>query len=245
VQLSSYLIFYYSVRSIFSKTKVLGSVFSSFNAKNLSNPHQGRILMEKHSSAYQVHVTGKNIKVTQSLLDAVNEHLSKLDRLFPQTIDVHVSIEVQRFQHIATVVLRCDHLKVKADASTQDMYVSLAGAFQRIQSQLHKYRDKLHDHHLFGRNATQMQVQILKKPSLSDGYDDELDSDIVPEFPNAANSIVAQETRPLKTLTDDEAVIKMELSQDNFLIYRDEASLKIKVIYRRKDEHYGVIQVAQ
>ena len=55
--------------------------------------------------------------------------------------------------------------------------------------------------------------------------------------------IVSRETKPLKTLTLDEAMMKMALSGDKFLIFRSEEDLKLKVIYLRNDENYGVIEI--
>jgi len=54
--------------------------------------------------------------------------------------------------------------------------------------------------------------------------------------------IIGTETKPLKTLTVDEAVMKMDLSGDSFLIFRSQEDMKLKVLYRRKDNHYGLIQ---
>lgn len=54
--------------------------------------------------------------------------------------------------------------------------------------------------------------------------------------------MVSTESRPLKDLTTEEAVMKMELSGDHFMLYRDEADRKLKVIYRHSDEDYGIIQ---
>jgi putative sigma-54 modulation protein len=48
---------------------------------------------------------------------------------------------------------------------------------------------------------------------------------------------------PLKTLTQDEAIMKMEITSDSFMIFKSEEDLKIKVIYRREDENYGIVQV--
>jgi len=42
-------------------------------------------------------------------------------------------------------------------------------------------------------------------------------------------------------LTADEAVMKMDLSGDTFLVYRSQEEQKNKVIYRRKSGDYGVI----
>jgi putative sigma-54 modulation protein len=47
----------------------------------------------------------------------------------------------------------------------------------------------------------------------------------------------------LKTLTQDEAVMKMEIAEEPFIIFRSEEDQKIKVIYRRKDENYGLVQI--
>jgi putative sigma-54 modulation protein len=57
------------------------------------------------------------------------------------------------------------------------------------------------------------------------------------------HEVVAKETIPLKTLTQDEAVMKMEITDEPLLIYRSEEDQKIKVIYRRQDANYGLVQV--
>jgi putative sigma-54 modulation protein len=54
--------------------------------------------------------------------------------------------------------------------------------------------------------------------------------------------IIGTETKPLKMLTLDEAIMKVDLSGDNFLIFRCEEDQKLKVLYRRTDGHYGLIQ---
>jgi len=37
--------------------------------------------------------------------------------------------------------------------------------------------------------------------------------------------------------------MKMELSGDAFMIFRSEEDNKVKVIYRREDEDFGIIEV--
>jgi putative sigma-54 modulation protein len=54
--------------------------------------------------------------------------------------------------------------------------------------------------------------------------------------------LVAQETRPLKTLSHSDAMIKLVLSQDLFLVFKNEESGKLEVIYRRNDGNFGVIK---
>jgi putative sigma-54 modulation protein len=55
--------------------------------------------------------------------------------------------------------------------------------------------------------------------------------------------VVAREKMTLKMLTQDEAVMKMEISDDAFIIFKSEEDQKVKVIYRRADRNYGLVQV--
>ena len=57
------------------------------------------------------------------------------------------------------------------------------------------------------------------------------------------HEVVAKEVMTLKTLTQDEAIMKMEITSDPFMIYQSEEDQKLKVIYRREDENYGLVQI--
>ena len=43
-------------------------------------------------------------------------------------------------------------------------------------------------------------------------------------------------------LTSDEALIKMELSSEPFMIFRSQEDQKLKVIYRMADDNYGIAE---
>ncbi len=95
-----------------------------------------------------------------------------------------------------------------------------------------------------------MNVNVLRR-SIDNVENVELDGESNDQVDGEFNSfatgqttpheIVEQEKRPLKTLTFDEALMKMELSGDAFLLFKSEEDQKLKVIYRRSDGHYGVI----
>ena len=58
------------------------------------------------------------------------------------------------------------------------------------------------------------------------------------------HEIVSKDTMVLKTLTQDEAVMKMEITSEPFMIYKSEEDQKLKVIYRREDSNYGLVQLS-
>ena len=91
-----------------------------------------------------------------------------------------------------------------------------------------------------------MRVNVVRKPEEVEII--EVNEEIEAENQRKAeeelrpHEIVAQESMPLKILTLSEAVAKMELSGYAFLVFRNESDRKLRVIYRRGDGNYGIIE---
>lgn len=197
---------------------------------------------------YNISVTGRNVMVTDAMKDYAIEKVSKIEKFSNRIIDVLVTMDVQKIEHRVDIVLKVNHVKIKSHAVTDDMYASIDKAVQKIETQLLRYKDKLQDHHAKGVNHIDMNVNVLRSASEQELIDVNLD--IEDETSRRLfdrylpHKIVKQETRALKTLTDGEAIMKMDLSGDNFMIYRCEETKKLKVIYRRNDGDFGVIETA-
>lgn len=196
---------------------------------------------------YKVHVTGRDVLVTDAMKDYAIEKLSKIERFTSRIIDVHVTMDIQKLDHKVDIVLKVDHVKIKSSASSTDMYASLDRAAEKIEKQLRRYKTRINEHTAKPVNIVDLKVNVFKKPEEEEIEDFNIDiedqnrEDLVQRY--RPHEIVKQETVPLKTLTFDEAVMKMELSLDTFLLFRHEEDQKLKVIYRRSDDNYAVIEV--
>ena len=193
---------------------------------------------------YRITIVGRNLYVTDAMKNYAMEKLSKIDRFHSQVLDVHVNLDIQKFEHSVTIVLKFNHFKIKVSAVSTDMYASIDKAVDKLQGQLRRWKSKIQDHHKKPMNVIDMQVNVLQRP-----YSDL--EEINAEIESANNKseideyrphrIIGTDKRPLKILTTDEAVMKMELSGDPFLLFRCEEDRKLKVIYRRNDGNYGLI----
>ncbi len=196
---------------------------------------------------YQIQVTGRDVLVTEAMKSYAIEKVSKIERFSSRIIDVQITMDVQKLEHRVDIVLKVDHVKIKAQAASNDMYASIDKAVEKIERQLHRYKTRIQEHTAKALNVVDLKVNVLKRPEEEELIDinmeieEENRKDLVKHF--APHQVVSQETKELKTLTQDEAVMKMELSGDAFLIYRGEESRKLRVIYRRNDGNYGVIEV--
>lgn len=189
---------------------------------------------------YNIMVTGRSIHVTEPMKDYAMEKVAKLERFSNRIIDVLITMDIQRVEHRVDIVLKVEQIKIKSQASSDNMYASIDKAVDKLEAQLLKYRSRINDHHAKERTFQEMDVSVYQRP------EEALDEDIPSEGEETElfqpHKIVKKEKMPLKTLTFDEAIMKMELSQDSFLIFRSEEDMKLKVIYRREDENYGVIE---
>jgi putative sigma-54 modulation protein len=124
------------------------------------------------------------------------------------------------------------------------MYVSIDQAVHKLQTQLHRWKDKLQDHHNKKLSTIDLKVNVVQRP-----YDDVADfnQEIESEEKKAwqkemlPGHVIGEKTISLKYLLTEEAIMKMELSGDHFVVYRAEEDRKIRVMYRMKDGNYGII----
>lgn len=191
-----------------------------------------------------IQIIGRNVLVTPAMKQYAMDKLAKIERFQNHIMDIHVTMDIEHLDHTVTLIIKFDHFKIKSGAKTKDMYASVDLAISRFQEQLRRWKDRMQDHGKKKKEMTDMEVSLLERP-YSDL--DEFNSEIIEESSKktevfSIGEITGRKTILLKELNKEEAVMKMELSSDNFLLYRSEEDKKLKVIYRRKDGSYGIIQ---
>jgi len=194
---------------------------------------------------YSLAINGRNVQVTDAMKNYVMDKLSKIEKYGTRIIDIVVTLDIQRFQHQADIIVKLNQIMIKGSAVSDDMYVSIDKALDKIQTQLKKYKQRIQDHHAKPLEEIDMTVNVVR-PAL-EGIIAEINDDIEAENVRTLDEIyrpheiVKQETASLKFLTWDEAIMKMELSGDAFLVFKNEADRKINVIYRRDNGDYGIL----
>ncbi len=200
---------------------------------------------EEEALGYNITILGRNVQITEAMKQYAWDKLVKIERFHNHIMDCHVTMDIHKVDHSVTIIVKFDHFKIKAHADSTDMYVSIDQAIDRLQRQLRRWKEKIQDHSKKKLSVVDMRVNVLQRPynELAD-YNAQIEADLKKKRTEeiTPGKIIGNETLPLKTLTSDEAIMKMELSGDHFLVYRAEEDRKLKVIYRRSDGNYGVIQ---
>lgn len=197
---------------------------------------------EEESLGYNIHIIGRNFQLTKPMKQHIEDKLTKLERFHNHIMDVHVNLGIQKIEHSCTITCHFNHFKVKVEACSTDMYASIDKAIQKLQHIFRKWKGKIQDYHKKPLRSVDMSVNVYNHPprdeieEINEAIEEENFKKWIP------HKIISTDSQILKHLTTEEAIMKMELSQDSFMLFRDESDQKMKLIYRRKDEHYGVIQ---
>lgn len=196
-------------------------------------------------AGYNINVLGRNVLVTDAMKNYAIEKVSKIEKFNDRIIDIQITMDIQKLEHRVDIIMKVNHLKIKSSASSEDMYASIDLATDKLQQRLLKYKKRLQDHMTKPLAAIDMNVNVVNAPDEEEVINDEIESEnrrqVIDSY--TPHKVVSKETRPLKMLTVDEAIMKLELSEDNFMIFRSEEDQKIKVIYSRLDGNFGIIEV--
>lgn len=198
------------------------------------------------NEGYTIYVVGKHLQVTEAIRNYVWEKLARIEKIADHIIDITVTLDTQKLEHTCSILMNFIHFHIKVGASTDNIYSAIDKAADRIVKLVRRYKTKLQSHRAKDVTTVDIHVNVIK-PLQDDlqEINDEITAENVQKEQERLrmHEVVAKEMMPLKTLTQDEAVMKMEITDDPFLIYRSEEDQKLKVIYRREDRNYGLVQI--
>ncbi|MCK4546260.1 MAG: ribosome-associated translation inhibitor RaiA, partial [Candidatus Eisenbacteria sp.] len=94
----------------------------------------------------QITTTARHFELTPALKDHIEERLSKLTKYFDQLIRSHVTLSVQKHEHMAEISLHGSNVDLNGRGKSEDMYVSVDLAVDKLERQLRKFKEKIRIH---------------------------------------------------------------------------------------------------
>lgn len=196
-----------------------------------------------------IQVTGRHVSVTEAMKEYCRRKVACLHLDYPKIIELQVILDVQKYRHTAEVILHCsNHITLEASSESNDMYASIDQVVDRIGRRMRKYKTRLMQKHRPRRHGVQhLEEKVLRWEWLERLA--ELEQNGVEEAPvesvneeHHGPEVVHTEKYPVKPMFIDEAVLQMEMSSKQFLVFLDAKTEKVSVIYRRKTGDFGLIE---
>jgi putative sigma-54 modulation protein len=161
------------------------------------------------------------------LREYATEKVLKVKRYLEDPIECHVVLSVEKHRHAAEVTVLADGFKINGQETTDDMYSAIDVAVDKIEKQIKKHRDKLRERPV--KEAAEAPTAALPAEEA------EAEAGAGPE-------IIRTEGYRAKPLHTEEALLELQASGDDFLVFTNADTERMSVIYRRKDGNFGLIE---
>jgi putative sigma-54 modulation protein len=175
--------------------------------------------------------TGKNIEVTEALKEFTKEKLEKPLKHIRNALEAHVFFSVEKHRHIAEVVIRAKANTFKASEETGDMYSSIGLALDKIDNQVKRIK---------GKHMGQKRRGSPKENRST--FSENPPEEPAPERSPGAITDTDYEVKPMSV---EEAAMQVEFSSEPFVVFRNSATERINVIYRKDDGDMGLIDAGE
>ncbi|MDO4544283.1 MAG: ribosome-associated translation inhibitor RaiA [Clostridia bacterium] len=170
----------------------------------------------------RITISGKNLEVSEYMREVAVKKLSKLERYFPQDAEVQVTLSVERNRHIVEVTIPHEGRIIRGEEISGDMYASMDNVLDKLEKQIVKHRTSL---------KKGLRVDAFA-PNEEDYEDDEDD----------APRIVRVKRFDIKPMSEEEAMLQLQLLGHSFYVFQNAYTNQINVLYVRKDGNYGLIE---
>lgn len=170
-------------------------------------------------------VTFRHLEPNEALKSYSEEKVLKIERYVPNLNESQVILSLEKRRHIAEVIVNVNKGKITAkEVSEDNMYSAIDLVMDKIESQARKYKDKLTSHKDQHRKAKH---NILSVESVSD---------------NDKTDVVRTESVIVEVMTLDDAIEHIKLIDNEFLVFKNSATERVNILYKRRDGDLGLIE---
>ncbi|MBL8553108.1 MAG: ribosome-associated translation inhibitor RaiA [Phenylobacterium sp.] len=190
----------------------------------------------------QVQVTGKHVDVGEALRTRVSDELStSILKYFDRDgggADVVVSREGTAFKVDCAVTLASGQ-QLTTHGVGGDAHLAFDAALEKMSKRIRRYKNRLKDHSL-AASAKQAESAAYFVIAASEEGDDDLDEGAAGQaFPEPM--IIAETEKPIRQMTVSMAVLELDLTEAQTIVFRNAAHGGLSVVYRRPDGNIGWI----
>jgi ribosomal subunit interface protein len=190
----------------------------------------------------QVQVTGKHVNVGEALRSRVTDELSSsIGKYFDRQgggADVVVSREGHSFRVDCAVTLASGQ-QLTTHGLGGDAHMAFDAASAKMQKRIRRYKNRLKDHHpqALARQAETAAHYVLQAPT-DEGDDEDIDGAVL-AFPEPL--VIAETEMEIGVMTVSMAVMELDLTESQTIVFRNAAHGGLSVVYRRPDGNIGWI----
>jgi putative sigma-54 modulation protein len=187
----------------------------------------------------EISVTGRRMTVSESLKSYAEEKIGgamKVMDIDPLVAEVILHVEKNRANPrpcVCEVTMTTKGHIIRVEESEEDMYAAIDVAAAKVVRQMRKYKTRVID------RKVRADAPEFRSESNAPDYD------ALMEELSADEAVVRVKEMEFEPLTEEEALVKIDLLGHDFFAYTDRDTDSVCVLYRRANGGYGLLRQAQ
>lgn len=168
-------------------------------------------------------IHGSKVKVTPAIKNYIQEKIGRLDKYLDNANDItaNVVIRVRGLEQIVEVTIPIKKVILRNEEANKDLYAAIDLVTDKLERQIRKNKTRLNK----------------KVKTVEYGF---IDFEVSKEEADD-NKIVKRKEIDSKPMSEEEAILQMNLLGHEFFVFENIDNHTTSVIYRRKDGNYGII----
>jgi putative sigma-54 modulation protein len=170
----------------------------------------------------KIEFTGRQTGIPDDVRRLAERKLQKVGKLLPSVTRAHVILAADKHRQVAEVSVHSRQLDLAAVETTTDPRLSVAGAIDKLLRQAQR------------QHARRRERKGASSPRLAPLA--------VERGGDRGPRVIRTRRAAVRPMTLDEAALEMDGRRDGVLVFRDAASERVRVLFRRKDGNLGLIE---
>lgn len=176
-------------------------------------------------------VTAKHMELNDQIHAQVDRGIEKLTRVFDGLIEAKCILSAEKHRHECEISLKVFRVTLHSRHQADEVMSAIDGAMEKLHRQLKRYKAKLKDK---TRPVAPVESRVdVIAPHFHDAEEAEI-----------RHKVLDSGSYDLSAMALDEAVMQMEHQGEDLLVFTNEETLRINVVYKRKDGNIGLIDTA-
>ena len=193
-----------------------------------------------------IEYTGRNnLELDDDIKAYFEKKLTKLGRFVEEPVEIHLILAEEKDRQIAELNVTHRHGDLHSQHVAADQRDAVLAVVETAAKQARRARKKFMDQR---RRSERQMVEEAHWQAAEEAFvpehDDHWPVDVIDATSfgeEGGPRIVKTHRLPIKPMTLDEASVELQQSKNDFFVFLDSGSEQVSVLYRRKDENFGLI----
>ncbi len=175
---------------------------------------------------YNIH--SDKLKITKNVKDYIIEKLNKLNKYFIESdnLTARIVIKIKNVNQKIEVTIPTKSFVLRGEETNERLLAAVDLVVDKLERQIRKNKTKLQN-----KKANN---KIIDDFNFVDGLDDEY----------SKKKIVRRKKLEMKPMSEEEAILQLEMLDHDFFIFRHATIDRVCVLYKRKSGQYGMIEIS-